>query len=244
MLLILDFNWNAVAPAANISRSVAGGEKQSRYETINDEATNICSGDEDDEELREISRDQVFTENLDFLLLSENPEVRENSRLGLRDVENPRNPSKDGFYSFERDGDEYFVRKSSLLWMMANKKKLKLTTDRSRRFIASKETNDEDYLYCGGFAIMSRDGADELYQIMGFKFNEGRETFSGVSCPLKFPTTSEGKARGISVLCNNFKVNENVVTSTGYPFKYININNFKNHVKLKRDLKTNQLCIV
>lgn len=82
---------------------------------------------------------------------------------------------------------------------------------------------------------------DVLCQVIGFNFLTGRETFSGVSCPL---TVSEDKARGVAVLCNIFKVKNGIVTSSGQPFKYIDIKYFKMHVKLKRDLYTNDLRIV
>lgn len=194
-----------------------------------------------EEELREISRDQLFAENLDFL----HQEESGLSRSVLQENEDPNHPTPAGFYSFKRDGTEFFVRKSSLLWMMDNKQKFKVSTDRARRFITNKEQLEDDYLTCGGFVLMKVGRHDELCQVIGFKFLTGRETFTGSSCPLE---VSEDKSRGVAVLCNIFNRSlhgrQEAVTSSGLPFKYIDIKAFKAHVKLRRDLNTNQLHTV
>ena len=84
-------------------------------------------------------------------------------------------------------------------------------------------------------------GEDLLCQVLGFKFLSGNEKFAAMSCPIK---VSEEKSRGVAVLCNFFSAQHSLISFSKQVAKYININHYKRHVNVKRNLGTGELfCI-
>lgn len=251
MFSISGHKWLVLAPQSNIARNlIERSEAASKLlqdedsvesETEETDEENLeemleCEQERDEEQLREITRDQLFAENLDFLSQSEHGV----SGSFLQENKDASNPTPDGFYAFKRDGCDLFVRKSSLLWMIDNKQKLKVSTDRSRRFITCKESIEDDFLTCGGFVKMKvskRDALCHRLQVFDRKRNVHR-CFMSANGQRRLGT------RGVAVLCNIFNVKNEIVTSSGQPFKYIDIKYFKMHGKLKHDLFTNDLRIV
>lgn len=194
--------------------------------------------DESEDELfNQVARDQIFVNNLEYIL-----ELDNHGDHGDNEILQEDHPTPRGFIAVIRNSTRYYVRKSSILWMLETKAK-KISTDRLLRFIPDKKVNNDDHIMCGDFVFMRSDtrGRDRLCQVLGFKFLSGNPKFSSISCPI---SVKKENARGVSVLCNFFTVQNKVLTVAKTAPDYINIDNFKKHVILKRDLHTNDLFIV
>lgn len=194
--------------------------------------------DENEDEMRNIARDQIFTSNIEYLLESENV----NLKATLVDANEQESLTPNGFLSLARDGKRYLVRKSSLLWMLDAKTK-KVSTDRLRRFIsdAKKPGNSADDLVCGDFIIMEFEGSDQLCQVLGFRYITEKRSFTAIYCPIN---VSADKARGVEVFVNFFTITNNCISSSNRVQKYINILGYKRHVNIKRDNTTNELILI
>jgi hypothetical protein len=119
-------------------------------------------------------------------------------------------------------------------------KSKKVSTDRMFRFISDRKNTKDDHLTCGDFINMSYEGTYRLCQVLGFKYLSGNERFTASSCPIK---CNDEKARGVAVFVNFYKTNANTIAAAGRVQRYINIDNYKSHVLVKRDPSTNSLII-
>lgn len=186
---------------------------------------------EEIEVLQEVAADKAFLTNLDYLL--DGNQSDQNLQPAPQDVEAPA-----GFLAFRRVDSNYFIRKTSILYML-DKKTSRVSCDRLRRFIDEKKSDTTNRITCGEFVVMkNKDNLECLYQVMGFKFLSGSANFPGSSCPL---TVIQDKERGVAVLCNHFKVANKIVTCKSKPLVYINIKKYVRHFNLTRNLYTNEL---
>lgn len=146
-----------------------------------------------------------------------------------------------GFIKFIRDDVPYFVRKSSLLWMMTTNKE-KVSSDRLYRFISTKKSHsfEEQSIQLGDFIIMSVNGEETICQVIGFRYITGSYKFKAVSCPIK---SEAGK--GIEVLVFQFKSMANGILAIQRKRDcYINIDNYIKHISLKRHNKIGNYMLI
>lgn len=199
-----------------------------------EETDDVVLDVDDEEDLGEISRDQAFMCNLNYVT---NDGRRDGAlQEDLSNIECPR-----GFLAFKRNNEPLYLRKSSLLWMLTSKNS-KVSADRLHRFINEKKVQGDDHVMCGDFVMMESDdnGPDRLCQVLGFKFLTGNPKFSAMSCPIK---VEEEKARGVAVFCAFFRVTNDVVTAMRSAPKYIDMKKFKNHVTIGRDLHSDKISL-
>ena len=142
---LLEFNWNADAPKINLSvPSTISTEANRLDEDVNksnteldNEPTDDLSQDPSDDTRKEMrvhaSRDQAFVVNLDFLLTNHFDSSTQPDTQQLYESEDPETPNPRGFLSFIRNDTRYYIRKSSLLWMLDLSEIQKVSTDRLHR---------------------------------------------------------------------------------------------------------------
>lgn len=228
-LNILEFNWNKDSIPINIAPLINDNPRLQEEESFDVE--------HEDENLREISRDQAFISNLSYV---SHDALRGGPSQLQEDSDNTECPR--GFVAFKINQEPVYLRKSSLLWMLTTKDS-KVSSDRLHRFIDEKRVQGNNHVMCGDFVMMESDGtgADRLCQVLGFKFLTGNSKFSAMSCPIE---VDEEKARGVAVLCAFFQAENNVVTALKRVPKYVDMKKFKNHVTIKRDLDTDKITLL
>lgn len=248
-IFFLGFRWEKIAPMANVSVATSLTVKDTGSDALQDddecEIDVIVAGEEspvgDDEELSEISRDQIFLANLSYLLESRETDAN-CSLVPAEDNTNSNTPK--GFIGLIRQGVRYLVRKSSLLWMLHSNSD-KTSTDRLYRFVNNSKKQKADTIMCGDFVGMQTNVGEKLFQVLGFKYSTGKGTFKGISCPIK-PPEDATKARGVEVLVNFLAFDElsKEITFPNRAQKYINIIHYKRHYQVQRNNVTNSLTIV
>lgn len=161
---------------------------------------------EEDFDYDNVAQDRAFLDNLDDLWQIKNGiEESDTGMIEVVDDDTPR-----GFVTFIRDRIRYYVRKSTLLWMMITDQK-KLTTDRLRRFIDDNnksDKGDEQRIQLGDFIVMDVKGREMICQALGFKLLHNRYAFKGFSCPVK---NEEGE--GVEIQVYQFKEEKETATS-------------------------------
>lgn len=149
------------------------------------------------------------------------------------DDENHLTPK--GFLAFIRDGCRYYIKKASLLLMMATDGK-RVSTDRIYRFTNDRKQPSNDKILIGDFVVMTFKGGERIFQIIVFKFLSGKAFFGDDYIFEKGDVTDQP----VMAFCNLFYRKANAVAPSNQPQELININEYKRHVFLKRDISTRQ----
>lgn len=133
-----------------------------------------------------------------------------------------------------KQNEPYFVRKSSILWMLETDKK-RVCSDRLLRFVDSTKTNsakDSKLLFCGNYAAFVFNDDLIVGLVLGFKYQKGKNTnYTLDSCPLNPPTDIE-KQKGIDVLCDFFVIGIKFELIPKRQTSYIDISNFRCHLDI------------
>lgn len=125
---------------------------------------------------------------------------------------------------------------------MIDNKSEKASSDRLHRFVSSKKSSNQESITCGEFIKMFISNEVCICQVLGFRYLTGKGAFKGVMCPIKPPE----KARGVEILINILKIDsltKEVIFSNNIP-KYVNIQNYKAHIKLQRSAVTNKMILI
>ena len=182
-----------------------------------------------------------------------------------------------GFFKLVKNDVPYYIRKSSILWMLFSRS-LRIPTDRLHRFVTgSKKTltyqqEGGAIIECGDFVTVrvrkegtstsSNTSKDRNYfvdqnvcQVLGFRDKKAAKgsknrTFKGFYCPVKH---TSGLGRGVEMLCNFFNVEERLTNTgtkvrvlmwSGNTQKYVDIEHYKSHINLNRDLGSEELVLL
>lgn len=138
-----------------------------------------------------------------------------------------------------KKGEHFFVKKSTLCWLMNNTTNQKVSTDRIRRFMVESGSGpslladrSRGELVIGDWCEFKHN--DEVVgQVISFTYLTGKRSeraYTLDSVPLRCPTGVASK--GIGVMCNWFKVMPGFVLEIAEikEHTYININEFKTHL--------------
>lgn len=137
-----------------------------------------------------------------------------------------------------KENQPYFVRKSSILWMLETNRK-HVSTDRLQRFIDSptSKTKDTELLYAGDYAAFLIGDQLLVGLVLGFRYQTGRnKNYALDYCPLKPPQDlPKDRQKGIDVLCDFFYANSSFEINSINSSYYTDINTFQCHLEIVFD---------
>lgn len=135
-----------------------------------------------------------------------------------------------------RNGETFFIRKSTLCWLMNAKEPDQLSSDRIRRFITTRATNKKDdaadnFIKIGDWCEF--DNTTQIGQVIGFKYLTGKRkerAYTLEMVPIKCPEGIIGK--GVGVLCNWFDIKPGFVLEVANVEKheFVDVKHFKSHL--------------
>lgn len=227
-----DFNWNGEPPKINISAiSVLKSKPRPTQAEPEVNTEELIEEAEDD-----VLNNRAFVDNLEDFYQMTHEGVNE-SDTGMVETQDPDTPH--GFVSFIRDNVLYYLRKSTLLWMITSKKD-KVSNDRLRRFInENKKSSTEESIQLGDFIVMEVNGKEVICQVLGFKYINENYAFKGISCPIKH----EGGS-GVDVQIFQFRQQgTGFLTAHKKRDCFVNIEQYLRHVSLKRDNKSERYIL-
>lgn len=132
-------------------------------------------------------------------------------------------------------GDSFFIRKSTLCWLLNNNARDPISSDRIRRFITNSKpySNNraqcKDMLNIGDWCEFKNN--EKIGQVIGFKYmsvSRKESVYSLDSVPLEGPD----KKKGVGVLCNWYNITSGFVLQLANDLhEYTDILHFKNHLQ-------------
>ena len=159
-------------------------------------------------------------------------------------ITNVQNSSLRHFVQVQRKDDSvYFVRKSSILWMLLKNKK-RIPSDRMLRFITEKGNNlpSENVLEIGRYAaFLINQNILLVGQVLSFQYMTGKKksyTLDFCALEKKDDDNAIDEARGIKVLCSFYDLKRNeegdikLKLLSDKNMQYFNINDFFCHVNV------------
>lgn len=134
----------------------------------------------------------------------------------------------------DNSGENFLIRKSSLIWKM-NLEKKRVSSDRVYRFISDKnlstKSQSDDVLKIGNYAAFIENNEITYGMVLGFQYKTGKNKKYSLSfCPLEPPKDSE--ARGIGVMLSHLSLTDENCLIASNIMKYIDINSFLIHIEV------------
>lgn len=166
------------------------------------------------------------------------------SATGLIEVHD----DKKGFVKFV-DGDKvFYLRKSTILWMLATAT-TKISTDRLHRFIENREDDvvNEGHIKIGDFIRVKWIDQICICSVLQFKFKKSKYKFMKSYCPIQHRDGPDG-GQGVLMLVDFYQVQGDVggnfLEKSGNFHCYIDIETYVEHIKTVRDITTLKYKIV
>lgn len=160
----------------------------------------------------------------------------------FRTVKSSINPKLSNFVKIEKSpGESFYVRKSSIIWMLETEKK-RVSSDRIYRFIGDKKERpiDEAHLFVGQFAKFVHIKKEVICNVLGFFFLTGNSTYKSEYCPIV--QEDESKRRGMGVHGSFYTLDENKILKRYLSIDCIDLQYFSGHVKVK--IVNNKLTVI
>jgi hypothetical protein len=223
------------------------------------ENVNSSNNNQRDDEINflldQVSDDATFINNISDMLdlMCEDFEFSEEI---LKEIIDPDTP--DRFLVFQRGDKKYYIKKSTILWMLTLKQH-KVPNDRIHRFIStSSKRNVQQNLQSGDFVMMQIEREEKICFVQGFvrksairsKKQQQKNNTSSVNNVLNL-SSIQLKYGLENVLNNNFLIScqiyqvvDGFLEPGHVQATLIESRHYKNHIYVKRDILTNKISML
>ena len=206
---------------------------------IIDETLLIGDADPEDYDTHEDSFHDLFDNLQELLEITKGSNAHDNS-VNLREDSDQSTPK--GFVSLIRRSElteneqQYFIRKSTILWMLTDKDE-KISVDRLHRFITQTSSSaiaDDRSISCGEYIVMRVDDSEKICRVISFKYSNSKYKFKSLSCPIN--------KSDVMVLIQMFAQNESKLVAEDEYALLVELKYYVKHLNVKRKEGSYVIC--
>lgn len=204
----------------------------------------------------QVTDDSAFVNNIDDLLRLM---FKDFDNIGeiLREVLDPEVSNR--FIIFQRGDQKYYIKKSSLLWMLTLVQH-KVPKDRVLRFVStSNKQNVQENLQSGDFVVMKIDDDEKICFVQGFVRKPANKTKKSKqrnsrnsrnmnqnelsSIQLKYGLENIAGNKFL-ISCQIYQVEDGFLEPCDVQATLIESRNYKRHIYVQRNILTNKITVL